>query len=140
MNTAKLEAIDYQADARERLAKCGGTLAIHKADKKSAPWCEDGRYRPHYRCTLTGPGGSYSFDFWASVHDGQTGAKATEYDVLACLAWNTPETFKGFCDEFGDSEDSIRAHKTWKACLAQTRALERIFPSETARETLAEIQ
>lgn len=132
---------DYDKDACERLAKCGGSLGLTLSDSKTAPWTDaDAGYRPHYRCTLKGPGGSYTFDFWHSLNAGKTGEKATTYDVLACLEWHTPEVFADFCGELGYNTDSRSAHRTWKACIAMTRALHRIFPSETARETLAEIR
>lgn len=132
--------IDYQADAKERLAKCGGTLKLKLSDTKTAPFADDGDYRPHYRCTLSGPGGTYTFNFWNSIHAGATGEEATVYDVLSCLDWNCPENFEDFCSEFGYDTDSMKAHRIWKGCLAQTRALNRIFPAETARECLAEIR
>lgn len=133
--------IDYQTDARTRLAQCGGKLRIRLSDTKPTPW-EDtrGEYRPHYRCTLTGPGGSYTFDFWASINDGATGQTATAYDVLACLEWFTPDSFEEFCAELGYDPDSRKAHRTWRACLAQTTALHRVFPAESARESLANIR
>lgn len=138
---AKTETESYQEHAKRVLAKCGGSMSMVLSDTKAAPWNDDDpRYRPHYRVTLTGPGGRYQFDFWDSIQSGEKGEKPTEYDVIACLAWNTTELFPEYCKEFGYSEDSRRAHQCWKSCLAQTRALHRIFPSETAREALMEIQ
>ncbi len=133
----------YETDAKTRLAQCGGTIRIKLSDTKPVPW-EDklhhSRYRPHYRVTLTGPGGSYTFDFWGSINDGETGTQASAYDVLACLEWSEPGTFESFCGEFGYEPDSIKASKTWRAVKAQAAALARIFPSESARETLSQIR
>jgi len=131
---------DYLTDAKERLAKCGGTIRIRLSDTKPAPWDDGAGYRPHYRVTLAGPGGSYTLDFWGSLNDGQTGAEATAYDVLACLEWFDPGTFESFCGDFGYEPDSIKASKVWRAVKAQAAALQRIFPSESARQTLAEIR
>jgi hypothetical protein len=134
---------DYLKDATERLAKCGGTIRIRLSDTKLAPWVDDDDntpYRPHYRVTLTGPGGSYTLDYWGSINDGETGAEASAYDVLACLTWFDPGTFEQFCDEFGYEPDSSKANKVWRAVKAQAAALQRIFPSETARQSLAEIR
>jgi hypothetical protein len=132
---------DYNQDAKERLARCGGTIRIKLSDTKVAPWDgECAHYRPHYRVTLTGPGGSYTLDFWGSINDGETGAQATAYDVLACLEWSDPGTFESFCGNFGYEPDSIKANKVWRAVKAQAAALGRIFPSETARQTLGEIR
>jgi len=139
---------DYLENAKRRLAQCGGTIRIKLSDTKVAPWDSIGRpadkgsacYRPHYRVTLTGPGGSYTLDFWGSINDGETGAQASAYDVLACLEWFDPGTFESFCGDFGYEPDSIKASKAWRAVKAQAAALQRIFPSETARQTLAEIR
>lgn len=136
-----MNATDYQTDALERLAKCNGAIRIRLSDTKPAPWASDeSGYRPHYRVTLRGPGGSYTFNYWASLNDGETGRTATPYDVLACLEWHTPPSFDEFCADFGESTDSRRAYRTWRACLAMTTALRRIFPSESARDCLAEVR
>lgn len=133
--------IENAIHMEDKLAQCGGTLKLRLADSKTCPWDEeDSHYHPHYRCTLKGPGGSYTFDFWDSNAAGETGTAANEYDVLAGLVWTCSDTFEEFCAEFGYSPDSIKAHRTWTACLRQSRALKRCFPSETARQTLAEIQ
>ncbi len=131
----------YETDAKTRLAECGGVIRIKPSDTKVAPWEDkDSRYRPHYRVTLAGPGGSYTFDYWGSINDGETGAQASAYDVLACLEWSDPGTFENFCGEFGYEPDSIKANKTWRAVKAQAAALARVFPSESARETLSQIR
>lgn len=133
--------VDYELDAKTRLAQCGGKLVIQLSDTKLAPWDENTEPRHHYKCKLTGPGGTYTFDFWGSTADCASGKQDVgEYDVLACLEWDCSEDFKDFCADFGYDVDSMKAHKIWKACLSQTRALQRIFPSETAREKLQQIR
>ncbi len=139
MNTPTTET-DYERDAEGKLKACGGRLTIKLSDSKAAPWENNNRYRPHYRCELRGPGGAYAFDFWGSISAGETGTRASIYEVLACLTWYTPEDFKEFCSEYGYGNDSIQAHKTWRACLAQTRALKRVFPLAEHRELLQEIR
>lgn len=131
---------EYDKEARTILAQCGGTIRIHRSDSKSAPWCVQPQFRHHYRVTLKGPGGSYTFDFWGSIADAENGKDAKPYDVLACLEWYAAEDYQEFCSEFGYETDSRKAYQTWKACTAQRRALERIFPSQSAREALAEIR
>lgn len=133
---------DYELEAKRVLAECGGKLKIVLSDTKLPPWDKaTPNPRHHYRCALTGPGGTYTFDFWGSIADCANGKEiVSEYDVLACLEWNTPEDFEDFCNEFGYDTDSRNAEKTWKACLSQIRALKRIFPSETAREALGGIR
>lgn len=136
MNTAT----DYDREARNTLAKCGGKIRIHLSDTKSAPWDDKGEFRHHYRVTLRGPGGSYTFDFWGSIQDAMDGKQAKPYDVLACLEWYASEDYQDFCSEFGYETDSRKAYQTWKACTAQRRSLERIFPDPDSREALASIR
>lgn len=137
----KAEVSTYETDAQTRLAQCGGTIKIKLSDTKVAPWEDKASgYRPHYRITLSGPGGSYALNFWGSLNDGESGARAGAYDVLSCLEWSDPGSFEDFCGEFGYEPDSIKANKTWRAVKAQAAALARIFPSESARETLGQIR
>ena len=65
-------------------------------------------------------------------------AKLTCYDVLACLTYYDPGSFQNFCDEYGYSNDSIRALKTYLAVQDEWENLRRIFTSEQLEE-LAEI-
>lgn len=112
------------------------------SDTKAAPWEDkESRYRPHWRITLKGPGGSYTFDYFASINDGMNGApEPTAYDVIACLPWYDPGTFANFCSEYGYDEDSRKAEQTYRAVKAQAANLARIFPSEADREGLAAVR
>lgn len=65
-------------------------------------------------------------------------AKLTCYDVLACITHYDPGSFQNFCDDFGYSNDSIRALKTYLAVQDEWENLRRIFTSEQLEE-LAEI-
>ena len=130
---------DYLEDAVNRLSVAGGRLKIELSDTKAPTWDHDGNFGHHYICTLTGPGGEYTFDFWGSIADRDNGEEANAYDVLACLGYNCPAEYADFCAEFGYDEDSRKARATWRACLRQARALARIFPDEAARQNLAEI-
>ena len=53
--------------------------------------------------------------------------KPTSYDILACLDVLYSDSFDDFCAEFGYSNDSIKAEKTYKACLKQDRMLRKLF-------------
>lgn len=143
MNTTTMTN-DYQLQTKEALSKCGATIKIRLSNTKTPDWYTDHKTNHnHYKVTIsTHLNGykSYTFDFWGSHYDWAKGINPTEYDVIACLEWNCPESFKDFCDEMGYDFDSRKAHKTWKACLAQTKALHRIFPNESQREMLAEIR
>jgi hypothetical protein len=39
----------------------------------------------------------------------------TNYEILACLTKYEPGSFKNFCDNFGYSDNSIKARQTWEA-------------------------
>ena len=131
---------DYVKQATDALATVGASLAIELTDEKSAPWAEDGRYRPHYRCTLKRGRKSYTFDFWDSTKAGETGEPLTAYSVIAGLEWHTPETFEDFCAEFGYDSDSRKAVATFKACRRQCESLQRVIPDQTHRDILADIR
>ncbi len=63
------------------------------------------------------------------------------YDVLACISGdvNCAETFKDFCDEMGEDQDSIKALQTFRRCSRFAKRLQEFFtPSEI--EALQEIQ
>ena len=51
------------------------------------------------------------------------------YSVLSSvgLDYCSPIDFQEFCDEYGYSDDSIKAKNTWEGCLKQRSKLERIF-------------
>lgn len=65
-------------------------------------------------------------------------AKPTAYDVLACLAKHDCGSFDNFCLEYGYSNDSIRALRTYLAYSKEYEALCRIFNAEQI-EALREI-
>lgn len=49
------------------------------------------------------------------------------YDVLACLTKSDPGSFDDFCGDYGYSNDSINAEKTWRAVAEEWRSVSRIF-------------
>ena len=55
----------------------------------------------------------------------------TMYDVLACMQKYELGTFDDFCSEFGYNDLPLSAYtetmKTYKACLAEYNAMERLF-------------
>jgi hypothetical protein len=54
----------------------------------------------------------------------------TMYDVLTCLQKYDVGTFDDFCSEFGYSEDSRKAEKTYKAVLEEYNAMRLLFSDE----------
>lgn len=117
------------------------------SDTKAAPWETDDAkhkvsgYRPHWKIRLTGPGGSYTFDYFDSIANGEKGApEPSAYSILSCLPWSDPGTFADFCWVYGYDEDSRKAEKTYRAIKAQAANLARIFPSEADREGMAAVR
>lgn len=82
-----------------------------------------------------------TFDFFGSIADAKSGKALTPYSVLACISSDayTPETFKDWCAEYGDSPDSLKALQTFRRCSAFAKRLRAFFtPSEL--EQLSEIR
>lgn len=134
---------DYQLQAKEALAKCNVSMEIKLSNTKIAPWESDPAKRYHYIITLIAGKIKYSFDFWGSALDYiNKKSRISEYDVLACLSssFHTPIEFAEFCADFGYDTDSIKAHKTWLACLEQRAQLNKIFPKDSQKEFISEIQ
>lgn len=69
-----------------------------------------------------------TLEFGQSIAAGAT--PPTAYEVLACMVKSDPGTFEQFCSAYGYDEDSRRAEKTWKACRAEWRKIERVFGDE----------
>lgn len=62
----------------------------------------------------------------------------TEYDILATITKHDCGTFKDFCDNFGYSDDSIAAQKTYFAVQDEWSNVNRLFGD--VLEELQEIQ
>lgn len=79
---------------------------------------------------------SYTFKFGQSIAAGCE--EPTMYDVLACFQKYDVGSFDDFCSNFGYNEDSITAHKTYKAVCKEYAAIQRLFSVEEL-EQLQEI-
>jgi hypothetical protein len=79
----------------------------------------------------------YTFDFGQSIAAG--GEEPTMYDVLTCLQKYDVGTFDNFCGDFGYDNDSIAAHKVYKAVAREYKNMVRVF-GETVLEEMQEIQ
>lgn len=150
-NSAKVHSVNtkttYTEQAEQFLVTHGLTFRATLEDTKTPPWEDDGRYRPHYRVTISGgilANATFrriTFDFFASIRDGETGVPLTPYDVLPCLSGDaaTPETFQDFCAEYGYDEDSRKAYALWRRCDAFAKRLRRFFTRDEIN-ALQEIQ
>ena len=65
-------------------------------------------------------------------------SEPTAYDVLACLQVYEIGTFKDFCNDFGYNDDSIKAHKMYKAVCEEYKNVCSLW-SEAEVEMLQEI-
>lgn len=115
---------EYEKQANDFAEKYGVKLAIldkeykkYFADDKSARWV--------FKLRLSRNGKRYTFEFGQSVSAGDK--NPTMYDVLACFIKNNVGTFEDFCSEFGYSDDSMKAYKTYKAVLKEYKAVIRLF-------------
>lgn len=81
------------------------------------------RFKAEYKCLTIGD----RIKAQKELKSMQAEAKPTAYDVLACLTKYDCGSFDNFCTEYGYSNDSIRAMKTYLACCDEYRNLRRIF-------------
>lgn len=89
-----------------------------------------------FNCTISRNRKRYTFNFGQSIANGNQ--EPTMYDLLTCFTKYDPETFANFCAEYGYSEDSITALKTYKAVSKEYKAIIRLFGD--IMEELQEIQ
>lgn len=134
----RLESLsEYQITALQFLRDTGTRLTIEKAVPQRAPlW--DGPHGIHYSVTLENKRGAYTFDFWDSVANKESGEKPTEYDVLAAIGYDNSENFADFCDCYGYNTNSTKARDTYEAVTREAEGLRRIFTS-AQRAKLADI-
>jgi len=74
---------EYDQQADEFLKSTNTSLSIKLAEKQSPPnWVSDA-HGLKYECTLSNGKGSYTFDFWSSIHDAEP--------VRMLEEWNTTQ-------------------------------------------------
>lgn len=113
----------------------GVKLTIKSVDYgKYFPDDKEDRYI--FTCNLQRGGKSYTFKFGQSIVKG--GEEPAMYDILACLTNYDPGDFEDFCSNYGYSNDSRAAERTYKAVVKEYAAVERLFGD--ILEELREIQ
>lgn len=134
----RLESLsEYQIQALQFLRDTGTRLTIEKAvPQRAARWTPHGI---HYSVTLENKRGAYTFDFWDSIAAKANGTTPKEYDVLAAIGYEAPNTFADFCDCYGYDTDSITARDTYEAVKDEAANLARIFTRKQL-QALSEIQ
>jgi len=136
---------NYKKQADNFLTKYGLTLNVREAIPQKMPlWCKEGeKHGINYFCSLVNKEGKhYSFDFWGSIaeadkirHYEVSRRRPSNYDILACLdTYSDGQNFEDFCNEFGYSNDSIMAEKTYKAVMRQIEGLKKILSPEAIEE------
>jgi hypothetical protein len=117
--------MDYNYNA-ELFARKNGITLVCKTPTYGKHFIGDTEERYIFPCTLRRKGkGSYTFKFGQSIAAGDK--EPSMYDVLACLQKSDVGSFYNFCDEFGYSEDSIKAEKIYKAVVKEWENVERLF-------------
>lgn len=90
---------------------------------KSMPWDREGEQRHVFNVILKRDSQEYKFKFGQSIAAGNE--EPTNYDIIACLTKNDPESFEDFCDAYGydrEEEFSIdtfeRVENEWEGVSA----------------------
>ena len=128
--------MNYQKQANEFATKHGIELIINGWDYKKH-FQDDKTERYVFNCTLRHNGKQFTFNFGQSIQAG--GEEPTMYDVLTCLQKYEVGTFDDFCSDFGYDNDSIKAHKIYKAVAREYKNMLRVFGADVL-EQMQEIQ
>jgi len=128
--------MDYQKQALDFAKKHSIKLQINGQEyKKHFP--TDKQERWVFNCTLSMENRQYTFNFGQSIASG--GEEPTMYDILTCLQKYPVGTFNDFCGDFGYDNDSITAHRIYKAVAREYKNMERVFGEEVL-DLMTEIQ
>ena len=130
---------EYTKQANDFLAK-HGILYASEFIKSGIHFDGDTEKRDIYNCTLKRGAKTLSIEFGQSINKSRLGLSAPNaYDLLTCITKNDPIDFENFCSEYGYSNDSISAKKTFKLVYAEYTKVIKFF-SEVEIEELQEIQ
>lgn len=158
-----LDKIDneYLKQAKDFLESTKTSLTVVVLGKLIPEWDDKGNPRKTLSVTLKNERHEYNFKFYCSLNDTEWNKprkyqtvyqshiaeskwkkkqffKEFHYDILACLNVDHSEDFEDFCDNYGYSEDSIKARDTYLSVRKETKNLKRLFTSEQL-ELLSEI-
>jgi hypothetical protein len=128
--------MNYQKQALCFAKKHGVKLSINGSEYKKH-FADDKQYRYVFKCVLSMQNRQYTFDFGQPIAAGSE--EPTMYDVLTCLQKYDVGTFDNFCGEFGYDNDSISAHKVYKAVAREYKNMVRVF-GQSVLEEMQEIQ
>lgn len=75
-------------------------------------------------------GVSESFEYWSSIADGVTKDESEHLkSAISCIlsdAESSFESFQSFCENFGYSNDSIKAYNVFKSCKEEASKLRKL--------------
>ena len=114
---------EYEKQAQDFLESTGTELTVeYDGYRKYFP--DDKEKRSVFEFTLRRAGKEYVGTFGQSIAERDNTPSA--YDILACLDYWEGD-FKDFCAEYGYSDDSINALKTYNAVIKQSVGLKELF-------------
>lgn len=127
---------NYEKQANDFLQKTNTTIKVEylKYDKHFA---DDKESRHIFKVIIKRDKKQFSLNFGQSIYNGAK--EPTNYDILSCLQKYDLGTFENFCSEFGYSEDSRTAEKTYHAVCKEYDNVCKIW-SDKEIEELQEIQ
>lgn len=138
--------MDYEKKAEDFLVRTGTTFQAKFLFY--GPYFDDDKdSRGVYEITLWRNAQRYSFKFGQSIARSrgsqlQKGMNRLQppsaYDVLSGLVKDDPGTFEDFCANYGYSNDSIKAQKTYFAVQKEYQEIKHLFRNVIGE--LAEIQ
>ena len=104
-------------------------------------WGGKGSTVDQWRIALTSKAGYWSTDYFTGIGLRKKGrpVKPSIRMVMESLLWDASaadHNFADWCDEFGYSDDSIKALNTYKQCLEISTALRK----HLGRDTLAQVK
>lgn len=107
-----MKKTDYEKQANDFLSKTNTKIKVEwlKYDKY---FTNDKEKRHIFKVIIKRDKKQFSFKFGQSIYNGAK--EPTNYEILACLQKYEVGTFEDFCKDFGYSEDSRVAEKTYKA-------------------------
>ena len=119
---------EYQEQAKNFCDKTNTNIYINFIDCVKDPWKEgSNNWHNQYKVIIKRNNKQMTVTFTDSIHNTMYGEEPTAYDILACLTKYDPYSFEDFCLEYGYNEDSIKAHKTYKAVQKEYNNVTRLF-------------
>lgn len=137
----RIEKSEYDKQADKFLKNTNSKFSIRYV-KHDKYFPDDKEARDIYRFRITKDGKVYSGTFGQSIAGSQEGEVPSAYSVLSSLsgsAYDSDDSFEGFCSEYGYDTDSMKAFKIYKAVQKERAGLRKLYSQEELNK-LSEIQ